>query len=116
MVKILIPTKPEDPHSIFIKLALAEKGHQAVLWYTADFPTQQTHSFDLKNGDIHWRAVGAEFNVIDNNEFDVVWLRRPRKPVLPDFLHPDDKENASHEAIEFFKTFWQVIAPKSILG
>jgi glutathione synthase/RimK-type ligase-like ATP-grasp enzyme len=111
MVKILIPTKPDDTHAIFVKLALEEKGHEAVLWYTADFPGQQTHSFDLHGSDIRWRSNGTEFNVINNNEFDVVWLRRPRRPALPDFVHSDDRENALNEVTELYKTFWQVIAP-----
>ncbi len=113
MVKVLIPTKPDDPHAIFAKLALAEKGHQVDLWYTADFPSQQTHSFKLQGIEIDWRSTGTEFIVNNNNEFDVVWLRRPRKPVLSEFVHPDDQDNALNENVELYKTFWQVIAPKA---
>lgn len=114
MVNILIPTKPDDMHAIYAKLALDKKGHNGEIWYTADFPEQQAHSFQIKNNEIDWRATGIDFNVINNHFYDVVWLRRPRKPVLPESLHPDDRENAKNENATLFQTFWQVIAPKAL--
>jgi glutathione synthase/RimK-type ligase-like ATP-grasp enzyme len=110
MKKILIPTMPDDQHAIFVKMALRTKGHEGILWYTADFPGLQTHSFELKERKIHWQSKGPDFNVT-NNEFDVVWWRRPRQPVLPDYVHDEDIENANHENLELFKTFWNVVAP-----
>lgn len=111
MVKILVPTKPDDAHAIYVKLAIKKKGHQCDLWYTADFPQQQTHSFELMDDEIHWTAQGTEFNIAGNEKYDVVWLRRPRKPRLPNTIHPDDIENAKNENTMFFKMLWQVIAP-----
>jgi hypothetical protein len=111
MVKVLIPTKPDDAHALYVKLALERKGHEAVLWYIADFPEQQMHSFRLHHGAIEWMAHGLDFAVQKNDEFDVVWLRRPQKPIVPDFLHADDRANAQRENNEFFKYMWQVIAP-----
>ncbi len=113
MVKVLIPTKPDDAHALFVKLALERKGHEAILWYIADFPEQQKHSFRLHNGAIEWSAAGLDFNIKNNDEFDVVWLRRPQKPMVPDYLHADDKANAERENNEFFKYMWQVIAPNA---
>jgi len=113
LVKVLIPTKPDDAHAIFVKLALEIKGHEGVIWYTSDFPEQQTHSFSIINNHLNWNSLGADFK-IDNDCFDVVWLRRPRKPLIPNSIHPDDIENAVHENNMFFQTFWQVIAPDAL--
>jgi glutathione synthase/RimK-type ligase-like ATP-grasp enzyme len=111
MINVLIATKPDDAHSIYTKLALQKKGHGAKLWYTADIPEQQKHSFELKGNDIIWNSSGVEFEVEDEDKFDVVWVRRPRKPMIPSYLHCDDMENAKNENGEFFKTIWRVIAP-----
>ncbi len=111
MLNILIPTKPDDTHALFVKLGLEQKQHQAKLWHTADFPECQTHSFSLTDKQLIWESHGVEFEINEKSHFDVVWLRRPRKPLMPDFLHPDDKQNAENENLEFFKTFWQVVAP-----
>jgi glutathione synthase/RimK-type ligase-like ATP-grasp enzyme len=111
MKNILIPTKPDDQHAHFVNLALQSKGHQGTLWYTADFPELQTHTFEFQHELIRWQAKGTDFEVLDGQEFDVVWWRRPRRPVIPDFVHPEDIENANYENLEFYKTFWHIIAP-----
>jgi glutathione synthase/RimK-type ligase-like ATP-grasp enzyme len=111
MVNVLIPTKPDDGHALYVKLALEKKGHQATLWYTADYPELQKHSFRLKNKEIEWVANGLEFTIASNQQFDVVWFRRPQRPMVPTYIHLDDQENAKRENSEFFKYFWQVITP-----
>lgn len=111
MVNVLIPTKPDDMHAILTNLALKEKGHSSLLWYTADFPSQQQHSFELENQQLKWSANGTDFEISNDQEFNVVWVRRPRKPVLPKYIHADDMNNAKSENTEFYKTFWQNIAP-----
>lgn len=110
MVAILIPTKPDDAHSVYVQLALIQKGHKGVLWYTADFPVKQTHSFELNQSAMTWQANGVDFSV-NNTLFNVVWYRRPQKPTLSTVLHPDDKENAEKEITLFYQALWQLIAP-----
>lgn len=110
MINVLIPTKPRDAHAIFVKLALEKKGHTATLWYTGDVPELQTHSFQLKNDEIIWQASGKEFYVSTYQRFNVVWLRRPAKPILPEYLHEHDMMVAQKENDEFYRYFWQVIA------
>jgi glutathione synthase/RimK-type ligase-like ATP-grasp enzyme len=113
MKNILIPTKPDDQHAHFVRLALESKGHRGTLWYTADFPELQSHSFEFDQEDICWRSKGVEFEVNNGNEFDAVWWRRPRRPVVPDYVHPEDIENANYENMEMYKTFWHIIAPEA---
>jgi glutathione synthase/RimK-type ligase-like ATP-grasp enzyme len=110
MINVLIPTMPDDTHALFVHLALKEVGHKSLLWYTADFPTEQTHSFEIKNKNVIWNASGSDFK-INNEKFDIVWNRRPRAPIMPSFLHPNDLENANKENMAFYQNFWQVIAP-----
>lgn len=112
MVNVLIPTKADDTHALYVCLALEKKGHSATLWYTADYPQLQRHTFTPISDKIKWSAYGLDFN-IENKEFDVVWLRRPQKPILPDYLHSDDIRNAQRENEQFYKTFWQVVAPNA---
>ncbi len=113
MKKILIPTKTDDTHAILVKLALEKKGHHCVLWYLTDFPEKQVHSLGINNNTIFWHASGTDFVVNHIDEFDVVWLRRPQKPMLADTIHPDDVDNAKNENDEFCKTLWQMIAPNA---
>lgn len=113
MVNVLIPSKPDDAHAIYVKLALEKKGHKGTIWYTADFPEHQVHSFEIKNHSIDWRSQGIDFEVGRNQTYDAVWLRRPKKPVLPKTIHPDDKENAQNENSMLFQSFWHVIAPNA---
>lgn len=109
MIKLLIPTTPSDTHSIYVKLALEKLGHHVDLWYTADFPIQQTHSFELKNDKFSWRMKSRSLKLNDA-KYDLVWYRRPSKPTIPEYLHPDDFENAKKENFTFYQNFWQVIA------
>lgn len=111
MKKILIPTKPDDLHALCVKLALAKKGYDATLWYMPDFPRLQQHSFEISTQKIHWNSIGKNFNINAIDDFHVVWMRRPQKPVLPDYLHVDDIDNAHNQNEAFLKSFWQVIAP-----
>ena len=113
MKNILILTMPEDQHALYVKMALATKGHQGVLWYTADFPSLQTHSFELQQSSILWESKGPEFLVNNNNQFSTVWWRRPRPPELPDCVHSEDVENANRENLELYKTFSNVVAPEA---
>ncbi len=113
MVKVLIPTKPDDNDALYVKLALEKRGHECVVWYTADFPQKQTHSFELFQNKIYWSARGVDFRVNPDDHFGVVWYRRPRQPCLPDAIHPDDIPNARNENLALFKTFWHVLAPNA---
>ncbi len=113
MKNILIPTRPDDIHAALTCLALKEKGHHGMIWFTGDFSSQQHHAFELSNSEIHWDAIGKNFK-IEHDAFDVVWYRRPQKPTLSDEVHPEDQENIQREANFFYQTFWEVIAPHAL--
>lgn len=113
MLNILIPTKPNDIQALYVHAALQQKGHRSLLWYTGDFPAQQTHSFELLGEHIAWHSLGIDFE-IKNDDFDVVWFRRPTKPTLSDSVHHEDIKNAQKESDMLFQTLWQVIAPNAM--
>jgi glutathione synthase/RimK-type ligase-like ATP-grasp enzyme len=111
MVNVLIATKPDDTHALYVKLALEKKGHHATLWQTADFPQQQTQTFKLINDEMTWSFRGVNLEMSTQKKFDAVWLRRPRKPVSSSIIHADDYENTNNELNAFFKNIWHVIEP-----
>lgn len=112
MVKVLIPTKHDDTHAQYVKLALAHKGHQGHIWYPGDFPSKQTYSFELLKQKAQWYSQGTEINF--NASFDVVWHRRPERPKLYDLVHPEDQENAKKECGMFYQSFWELISPNAM--
>ena len=114
MLNILIPTQPDDAHALYVKLALAHCGHSADLWYTADFPTQQMHTFALSNGARLSRWMTGKDVGIRCQHYDIVWNRRPAKPILPSGLHTDDVDNAKRECLAWYQNLWLVLLPDAI--
>jgi glutathione synthase/RimK-type ligase-like ATP-grasp enzyme len=111
MANVLIPTMPDDGHALYVKLALEKKGHQATIWYTADFPQQQTQTFKLSQDNFLWDFCGVDFAISTDKKFDAVWRRRTKKPVLSSIIHPDDIENTTNEMNTFYKNIWHVLEP-----
>mgnify|MGYP003625939049 CR=1 FL=1 len=109
---ILIVTKPDDEHAKCVHQALCERGHQSYLWQPQSFPVEQQQTFSFKDNNLVWSVKDKvfEWGEID---FDVVWLRRPKGPVLPENLHVGDIENVKHENLSFYKSLWPVIAPNA---
>lgn len=108
-MKILVPTMVGDDHARLVSCAAVYKNFDVVRWFTADYPCQQTVSIHYNNGPVQWNFKGAAINSI-NNHFDVVWLRRPVPPLLPDSLHPDDRLIANRENATFFRSLWHALA------
>lgn len=111
MTKLLIITRKDDSHAAAVKNALEAQHHQVDLWHTADFPSKHTYSSTITNQQIsslirdqNWQAA---------QDYDVIWNRRPAKPVLPDYLHPDDIDNATKENAAFMHNIWQTIYPSA---
>lgn len=110
MTHLLIPSRPDDTHAIVVQLALKAIGHQADIWYTADFPSKEYRSFEINHDAMRWESSSLHHRAIQET-YDVVWYRRPSKPILSDALHPDDIKNAMKENQAFHQSLIQTILP-----
>jgi hypothetical protein len=112
MVRVLIPSFPGDSHAIAVKHALETKGHEAVIWHTADFPTRQSASILLRPGEpTEWKILSEHLALGSGRPFDVVWYRRPVPPVMDEALHPSDQRVAQRESEHFMRGLWRLLAP-----
>jgi len=113
MTRVLIATYPADIHATVVADAINSRGHEAVLWQGADFPTRQEASILLDNGAAPaWEVSGPLVSMTSEEPFDVVWYRRPViEPVLPEEMHPGDRVVAHRECSIFSRNLWQLIAP-----
>jgi glutathione synthase/RimK-type ligase-like ATP-grasp enzyme len=115
MTRVLIPTYLKDIHATVVGEGLRALGHEAVLWHGADFPTRQVASMSLApDGEVSWEVSGSELNLSSAEPFDVVWFRRPVfDPVLPEDMHPGDREVAARECREFSRGLWNFVSPSA---
>lgn len=110
-MNLLIVTEPDDAHAAVVKLALEAKGHPVRLLFTADLPTMQKNSIYIENGSYLWKCCDKEAVIVENN-YDVVWWRRARKPFLPKTeIHPDDYQFTVRENHFFYESLTNNIAP-----
>lgn len=110
-MKFLIPTEPDDTHAHLVKLALEQMSHQATLIFTADQPTRQKNSVFIDVERYKWQS-NNEFESIVDDDYDVVWWRRARRPYLPDDLtHPNDYKFVLRENTLFYESFTFNFAP-----
>jgi glutathione synthase/RimK-type ligase-like ATP-grasp enzyme len=110
-MKFLIPTEPDDVHAILVKLALEKMEHQVTLMFTADQPTRLKNSVYIDADRYRWKSEDKYETVVEN-DYDVVWWRRARKPYLPkEMVHPDDYKFVSRENTLFYESFTHTIAP-----
>ncbi len=112
-MKILIPTEPDDTHALFVKLALERQQHHVTLIFTADQPTRQKNSVFVDIAHYRWQSVDQNQVILDN-DYDVVWWRRPRKPYVPKGIaHPDDYQFIIRENTLFYESFSYNFAPNA---
>jgi len=110
-MKFLIPTEPDDTHALLVKTALEGMGHHVRLLFTADQPTKQKNSIYIDNSNYHWKCSDKKQSIIDN-DYDVVWWRRPRKPFVDKTLtHPDDYKFVVRENSLFYDSLTYSLAP-----
>lgn len=114
MSRVLIPTYPKDVHAVEVGLALEARGHEALLWYGSDFPSLQSASVEIRDGDgkLDWEVNGGDQERI-RPPFDVVWLRRPTPAVFPKDMHPADLPVARREARDFLAGLFHLAAPEA---
>jgi hypothetical protein len=113
MAKILIPTYNPDIHATAVEWALGVKGQKCVRWCVNDFPTRLRGSITVGNASkLKTDIYGANLEHGDlERGCDVVWLRRPVPPYLPDGMHPGDKIIAERECREFLRGVLHTVAP-----
>lgn len=110
-MKFLIATEPDDNHAASVNMALNELGHEVKLFFTADQPTQQKNSISLENYKLNWSSSDSYHSCSEQN-YDVVWWRRPRKPYIPkDAVHADDYQFVARENNLFFESLASILAP-----
>lgn len=112
-MKCLIPTEPDDTQAIVVQLALEQLGHQVRLFFTADMPSMQKNSVYMSNLSYYWNS-SDQYHDYDENDYDVVWWRRARKPyVFKNSVHPDDFQFTKRENLFFYESLTANIAPKA---
>ncbi|KTD22287.1 Glutathione synthase/Ribosomal protein S6 modification enzyme (glutaminyl transferase) [Legionella lansingensis] len=110
-MKLLITTEPDDTHAILVKLALEQMGHDARFFFTADQPTKQKNSIFINYGDYQWKSSDKYDSILDN-DYDVVWWRRARKPYIPkETTHPKDYLFVIRENALFYESLTYTMAP-----
>jgi glutathione synthase/RimK-type ligase-like ATP-grasp enzyme len=115
MTRVLIASYPDDIHATIVAEALQARGHEAVLWHGADFPTLQHASVSISDHDeTSWEVWGPSLQMTSSSAFDVVWQRRPVfDPVLPSTMHPGDRIVAQRECSTFTRNLWHLLSPQS---
>ncbi len=112
-MKFLIPTEPDDTHAILAKIALETMGHEVRFIFTADQPTKLKNSVLIDNDTYQWRSTDRYDSIVDN-DYDVVWWRRARKPYLPkELTHPSDYKFAARENSLFYESLTNNMAPNA---
>ncbi|MFA5959967.1 MAG: hypothetical protein WC785_05575 [Tatlockia sp.] len=112
-MKLLIPTEPDDLHALLVQIAFEEMGHSVRLLFTADHPTKQSNSVYLDNGIYNWKSAD-DYSSYEENEYDVVWWRRARRPYFPKELsHPGDYKFIVRENALFHESLTANIAPNA---
>ena len=109
-MKFLIPTEPDDTHAILTKIALENMGHDVRFIFIAD---QLKNSILIDNDTYQWRSTDRYDSIVDN-DYDVVWWRRARKPYLPkDITHPSDYKFVARENALFYESLTNNMAPNA---
>ncbi len=112
-MKFLIPTEPDDTHAILAKLALEDQGHNVRFLFTADQPTKLKNSVLIDNDTYQWRSTDRYASIVEN-DYDVVWWRRARKPYLPkDITNASDYKFVVRENMMFYESLTNNMAPQA---
>lgn len=108
MINVLILADRKDAHSRIVADALSKKGASPIRWFSEEFLVDQYCTLEIDStGKIELKM--SEKCSFAFDEIDVVWFRRPRYPILPKDLHPEDTEFIKLESIMFMKSLWQII-------
>ncbi|HEV7506559.1 MAG TPA: hypothetical protein VGS07_16780 [Thermoanaerobaculia bacterium] len=110
--RILIITDADDVHSIAVFEALSGRGIGATLWLSSDFPTRSEETLHFEQAHRSLRIRGTDFALKDE-DFDVVWRRRPSYVLDTSLLHPSDRAFADAECGMFRRSLLSLLAPRA---
>ncbi|HBL28754.1 MAG TPA: hypothetical protein DD490_18115 [Acidobacteria bacterium] len=99
--RVLILTNPEDYHAAVISEGLRRKGVPHSQWYSTDFPTHQTATFRLDARQVHGELAGPGIGLDFATRPEVVWQRRPGRPVVPGVVAEADQKFSYRECSAF---------------
>lgn len=112
-MKYLMITEPDDTHAFFVKAALEASGHEVRLFFPADLPTRLKNTVYIDDKQYQWRSMD-KYSVSMENDYDVVWSRRQRKPFIPkEDIHPDDLQFVARENNLFNDSILHSLAPEA---
>ena len=110
-MNFLIVTEPDDVHAMYVSLVLKSFDHQVINLFSADFPTRQKNSVYIDN-ECYKCQTFEDDECILHGGYDVVWWRRPRKPIFAkEQVHPDDYAFHKRESLMFHENFSHQLAP-----
>lgn len=114
MAKIFIPSVAYDAHAILLQISLEKRGNKVVRWIGDNFPESQTSSFYINGRG----SVSASFEDSKSTflmaDFDVVWQRRPRWPVLPEYVDENDRVIADQECRHYIRSLWEASCENAV--
>ena len=107
---IVIISHAGDSHAYAAMEGLRQKGREATLWYTTDFPSQARETALFEKDELR---VGISSLSLDlaSTRVDTVWNRRSILRVDEDALHPADVEFAQLNCELFRESFLATIWP-----
>lgn len=93
---ILIVSGAADIHAAAVEFALTRKGVNAVRWFSADFPTQQTCTFSItpsesQDTELYFHDCSDKKIEITCGSVRAIWFRRCPAPTMPETMHTGDK-------------------------
>lgn len=102
--RVLIVTDPSDVHAEAVAYALQRKGHHCECLLAPDFPTLLSLSARIDPWDQAGRFRLRGPGVIEEDQsrpFDAIWMRRPGGAILPEDMHPGDRQIAERQCEVF---------------
>jgi glutathione synthase/RimK-type ligase-like ATP-grasp enzyme len=91
-MSLLIFGHHADVHSKAVAWAFGAKSLRAAIFCGDEVPGDATLSFEP--GDDRWHLTGPDVDAA-LEDFAVVWNRRDRHPVMPDWIHKGDRRQAA---------------------
>jgi len=108
---LLIPTQVTDVHAQAVQKVLTDESLSVVRLFGGDFPSRQLQQFHMLGGDSEYLIETDEtrFRACD---VQVVWYRRPRKPLIDLSEEHPDFEFLKLENEHFINNFWALLGDK----